>query len=697
VAKRIVFLNAVCCGLLFMAAAAKGDESFPVSTDLSGTVGLNTVPSARMDPDGTVRVQAARLAPYSIATFGVQVASPLYISLRQTAQASSLFAHPDALYPGIDGKLRLVQESRFRPAIAIGWQGIGGVQGLADQYVVLSKRWYDLDFSGGLNWSALGSRNGVPNPFDAIPHFRQRNGDPFKADEPTDWFTGRPGAFGGVGLNTPVPGLTLKADWSADSYKWEAETDPGYKPPAPWSLGFSYAPRSWVTFGAAFVGSNTIYGSLSFQAPAQDWPGRPGRDIPNLPLFPPFRAGEDKPAAADVAGAAHGLYLSSVADGLHRLITRFQLQPGTFLPDQLNAVLRLMAIPSGRANDALTVQPVALGLSGPSITFDRWDLEQALGNNNGSPQEIWQHVAFGPSIPDSAFPNNQAFLDQPVFYNLVFDNKLSLSEDDHALLYRTSVIGEYQKMLTAHLMSGQSLRLNLADNLQNLNEYRTVSYLPVRSDEDVFAERRIAVDRSYISYMRSLNRDWHYAVTAGYLEEMYGGAGGEILYRPFGHTYAFGVEMWEALKRDPYQPLDLGFNGDHLLSGHLKAYYEIPHTDLTLEAKVGRYLAEDLGGTLAIANHFRNGASIEAFVTATATDAREQELYGTGTHLYSGIRLRLPLGNLPLVPSGSEARVTVAPIGRDTGQSIDNPVPLYDITDQFSYRTIADHWTDIQK
>jgi hypothetical protein len=248
-------------------------------------------------------------------------------------------------------------------------------------------------------------------------------------------------------------------------------------------------------------------------------------------------------------------------------------------------------------------------------------------------------------------------------------------------------------MLTRHIISGQAIRLNLADNLSGLNTLRPVNLLPVRGDEDKFASRRLSIERSYLSWMHSFN-DWHVAVTGGYLEEMYGGVGGEVLYRPFGKTYAFGAEMWEALKRSPDAAFNLGFSGDHLLTGHLKAWYEVPGTNMTLQAKVGRYLAEDIGGTLSLTNSFKNGARVEAFVTAT--DRTDASLYGGTTQLYSGLRLRLPLGNLPLVPASTEARFTVAPIGRDSGQSIDNPLPLYELTEQMSYRSIASHWTEIK-
>ena len=62
----------------------------PYSTTLYGPLGLNTVPSARVDPVGTVRAQISTLDPYAHASLGVQIAKPLYINLRQTAEVSDI-------------------------------------------------------------------------------------------------------------------------------------------------------------------------------------------------------------------------------------------------------------------------------------------------------------------------------------------------------------------------------------------------------------------------------------------------------------------------------------------------------------------------------------------------------------------------------------------------------------------------------
>jgi hypothetical protein len=676
---------------VLLAGAAHAETTSTPS--LMGSLGLNTVPDARFDKTGTIRLQASALDPYMHGSLGVQIAKPVYIGIRQTAEVSHIGARADRLYPGIDLKLKLLNETAHMPAVALGLQSATGHRRMAAEYVALSKRLGNFDVTGGMGWGRMGSHNTVGNPFKLLStHFAQRRdiyGE--SPNGPAQWFTGDAALFGGVAWDTPLKGLKLKADWNGDAYLAE-RTDPDFHRPQPWSAGFSYSPKDWITFGMAWVGGNKIFGTLSFQSPMERWFGRPASRKANAP-FPAHRSGDGDPKAVDVAASGDGILTESKTAEPHTLTTRLMLRPGASLPMQLGEAVSPMARQGGADIESFEIQPAALGLSGPSVRLTRRDLEQALAHDNGSPQEIWRGTRISEPLADASFPDNRSLFGRPIYYGLIVDTKASLSEDDHGTLYRTGIVFEAKHMLSRRWLTGQALRLNIADNLQELHSLRPYSLLPVRSDEDLFAAKRLSVERSYVAWTKSLNADWHAAVTAGYLEEMSAGIGGEILYRPFGKTYAIGAEAWEAMKRDPLAADGMGLNGDHLLTGHIKAWYEIPGTDMTVQAKVGRYLAEDIGATLGLTNTFKNGAKLEAF--ATVTNKRDENIFGGSTALYSGMRFRLPIGNLPLVPDGSEARFTAAPIGRNTGQAIDNPLPLYELTDQISYRTIADHWGEI--
>ena len=171
------------------------------------------------------------------------------------------------------------------------------------------------------------------------------------------------------------------------------------------------------------------------------------------------------------------------------------------------------------------------------------------------------------------------------------------------------------------------------------------------------------------------------------------GAGGEVLYRPFGKTFAIGAEGWRAYKRNPDSRLNKEFSTKGVTTGHVNMFYELPDQQTTLYLKVGQYLKEDFGGTLGVNTIFDNGTTLKGFVTAT--DEYDFDLFGNSTNLYGGIRLSLPIGNIPFIPDGSEVRFATGPFARDSGQILDHPLPLYEVTEPIAYRQLSRSWKDL--
>ncbi len=688
-------------GILLLSAPARAAGG--ASPYLLGPLGLNTVPSARMEQAGTIRAGVSTLDPYAHATLAIQMTDSFNIALRQSAAMSSLGGRAERLYPGVDLKLRLTPETKFTPEISLGAIGALGHKRMAGEYIAASKRYHDFDFTAGIGWGRFGSAGTFNNPLGVLgSHFDKRRApDGDMPSGPEDWFTGRDiGLFGGVEYFTPLDGLSLKFDWGADRFIAE-KTAFDFNAPDPWSIGINYAPGDTVNFGVAVAGGDKILATLSLKSLIPDWPGRNRAPERQTTLRPHRTDSANTARMAQDAAKQGNMILHTIRRNAASLWARLDADPDEPMPRQIGEAARHMANHAGPDAEELLVTPEIYGLNGPALRLMRRDLEQAAIHRQGSPQEIWRNAVLAAPVPDdlqngpveNRFGRNAAGHPVPKF-RFILDTQTSLSEEDHGLLYRTSGIVEMVERLTHPVLIGLGIRLNGPHNLEEISSLRPVPALPVRSDIDRFAGKTVTLDRMYGAWTRSThNGEWHVMAAAGYLEEMYAGFGGEILYRPYGKTYAFGAELWEALKRDPGSTWSLLPSGDHVLSGHLKAWYEIPQTDLTLGLKVGRYLAEDIGGTLSLSKFMENGARIEAF--ATATDNADVDLWGGTTHLYSGMRLTLPLGNLPLLPSGSRARIGIMPLGRDHGQSLDSPLPLYETTEPLSFRHMAQHWTKV--
>ncbi len=657
-----------------------------------------------MEPAGTIRAGITTADPYAHAYVSLQAADALNITLRQSAEISNIREDAKRLYPGVDLKLRLAEESRYGPEISLGLMGAVGHTRMAGEYLALSKRYNDFTFTGGLGWGRYGGSGTFKNPLGILSsHFDQhRAADNEMPNGPQDWFTGdQIGLFGGVEYFTPVDGLSLKLDWGADDYTAEkAAFD--FDAPSPWAIGLNYAPQENVNLGLGLIGGEKIMASFSLKGALQKWPGRFQKQG-EPPTLRPERT--DLYSASQMsfdAAKTDSSLLYDIRRTLNTAWAKLEVEPGEALPRRIGRAARNMANHAGKDVEELLITPNTLGLNGPTIRIMRRDLEQAVLRHQGSAQELWRKARLDAPIPDD-LKNSAVDVDRfqrgsrqrPLpRLKLILDTQMSLSEEDSGLIYRTSLIADMQHQMSRHWMMGGALRLNGPDNLNEIGKLRPAAMFPVRSDVSQFADMTVSVDRLYNAYLRSFgDGDWHVMAAGGYLEEMYAGFGGEVLYRPYGKTYAFGAEAWQTFRRAPDSRLGLALNGDHVLTGHLKTWYEIPQTDLTIGFKAGRYLGQDLGGTLSLTKGMENGVKIEAF--ATATNNADYDLFGGTTHIYSGLRLTMPFGNVPYVPRGSMARVTAAPLGRDMGQTIDQPLPLYDLTEPFSYRAIAAGWDQI--
>ena len=100
----------------------------------------------------------------------------------------------------------------------------------------------------------------------------------------------------------------------------------------------------------------------------------------------------------------------------------------------------------------------------------------------------------------------------------------------------------------------------------------------------------------------------------GYLEEMFGGYGGEILYRPFNKNIEYGLSLHKVKQRDYDQMF--GFRDYETTTGHLGLYYDYSDT-IQATFLAGKYLAGDVGITMDLSRRFQTGFTLGIFATKT--------------------------------------------------------------------------------
>jgi len=704
----------ILAALLYAAipAAAQIREATPSTNDL-GTLGLISIPTARMDESGTYRAGLSTVDPYIHGYMGFQVTPSLYLNFRQTGETSSLNDPIDRIYPGIDAKILLKKETASSPAVALGFNSAFGHKRLSSEYLSFSKRFDNFDVTAGAAWGRLGSAGHIKNPLHALSSHFKKDRNPLSEETGgiDQWFTGEQiGFFAGAEYFTPIKGLSIKGEYGANDYAPE-KTDNGYNAPKPWSIGLNYQPKSWADISLALYGGNKVMARLSLQDQFQDWIGENSEtDAP--PAYPPRYESEKHYHKAQ---NKQKLYIQEAGTALARL----NLGSNRTAPKQIGRAARVK--PESNSHLPLTFALHHKGLRGPDITLMQDDLKRLFTSKDISPEEIWRDALInhnklnqGAPIKLKTAKTNLSSIElpynRPMTYRLILDNRLSLSEDDVGPLYRSSAVIETEQEWPYGFITGLSGRVNIANNLSYLELVRStgnalygIDNLNTRRNVDSFAAQRALLDRSYISWLKTVKRDLHFGASIGLLEEMFGGFGAEVLYRPYNKRIAAGAELWRVAPRNP-SSFDGRLYDENRVSGHVNLFYElpddsaisiIPTQNTTAFMKVGQYLAEDFGATIGLNSNFKNGASVKAFITAT--NQSDVDILGGKSNVHTGLKFTFPLGNIPYVPDGSEIRTTIEPMGRDTGQILDKPVDLYALTEPMSYRQLSQNWPDLNE
>lgn len=360
-------------------------------------------------------------------------------------------------------------------------------------------------------------------------------------------------------------------------------------------------------------------------------------------------------------------------------------------PENIGYTLKRIKLKDPDISDApVIVQPAMAGLRGPRLTFLGRDVRLATIKHQTSPQELWHRANWNQEQVDTAcqtWPKRTWIksLRYGLYWKGILDTTLSYSTERPHLMHRSRALGEAMLVRPYGFTFGGALSIPLGtttDRLFYLNDPRP----PVRRDIAKFSNR-LGVERLYASWRTTPFTDFYASVSAGWIEEMYAGAGVEMVYRPFESPFWIGADAWRTWRRDPDSNFNLHITDRDGFTGHVRAGYDVPGSTATFSVAAGRYLAGDTGVSLHYSQEFLESLRLDAGITWT--NRREDAGFFRDTNFE-------PMVRITWAPDGSkhrELRATFRQLGRDGGQMIDRPQPLEKLTSKFSARTVAQEWT----
>jgi hypothetical protein len=313
-----------------------------------GGVGLLETRNARMRPDGALEAGIAHRRQRTFWFLNFQALPFLETTFRFTERLDGRTGNIDSTDRAFDVKLRLLEESEWLPALAVGLQDFVGTGIYSGEYVVGSKRFGDFDVSLGFGWGRVGSLGQVTNPFALVSDtFRRRPGDFGQGGRPNEvYFRGEDASFfGGVewrpfaarGADSLWSGLRMKLEYSGDGLRDERPRGRG-DAASQVNVGLQWAPLPWLDAGVAFVHGTDLLLRVSFVLDPTR-PVAPPAPPPPMPIRPPLaeepppygtRAAEGAPAPRIVVPAGVAEVISSTGP----LVPRFVAPPPPPTPER---------------------------------------------------------------------------------------------------------------------------------------------------------------------------------------------------------------------------------------------------------------------------------------------------------------------------------------------------------------------------
>lgn len=640
-----------------------------------GIPGLIDMPMANSAMDAELAFSISSFAGQTRNTLSFQVSPRLSASLQYAALRDVLGAE-DVFYDTIlDRSLalhyRFLDETRLRPAMAVGVSDFVGTGIYAGEYVVATKSLpHSVSATFGLGWGRFAGVGGFDNPlgtaFSDRPTRDFGAGGQVSADA---LFRGDAAFFGGLRW-TPSARLDLAAEYSSDAYIYQDGV--AFERGTPWNVGLTYALRPHLRLSAQYLYGAELGAQVTYVINPLDPPFGTGFGVPIVPTA----------ASSDLAAvlAAEGLVLRGFRGDDAR--AHVVIENLTFNPSA-QAIGRATRVLAGQLPVGVQTFHISLaqnGLVGPAVVIDRaaWRENEFASNGGAMFRKTAQFalpVSAVPMRPRSSFSWGVS----PYLTPNLFDPDDPLRADVGLAL-------DTRWHLRPNLIVAGTLRQKLAGNLDQATRMSR-SVLPrVRSDFALY-------DQEGDADIADLTVGWYgqpsstvtTRLTFGLLEPMFAGASAEILWRPANVPWALGAEVNQLRQRD----YDGGFElrDYQVTSGHASLYWE-GDAGYGAQLDMGRYLAGDWGGTLTVSRHFANGWKLGVF--ATLTDVPFDE-FGEGS-FDKGIIVSVPLSWISGQPRRDTFDRTIRPVTRDGGARVAVEGRLYQVTRPQTAQVIDDTW-----
>ncbi len=594
---------------------------------------------------------------------------------------------------GFDLKIGLMNEQDSLPAIAVGLRDIAGTGLFSSEYLVFTKSVGNLDITSGLGWGLLGAANNIHNPLIGLhDSFKTRNAEKGEGGDfsAKSWFSGSASLIGGLEYDLKKYGMRFKLEYDTSRPFLNGRADS--KPSSNFNFGINYFPYDWLTLFAGLERGNQFRFSFSFKGNFYEdtLPKPKPKNVVKLNKEQQARAFNNKEIfyrSLNRSLRDESIYLQAASYDKEKLEISIASSKYFSTTRPVGRAARIASALSSDTVEEIIIRPMNGDIETAKISLNRKELDDAninlgshielekkstIDNIKGEP--LYKIADFRPRVE---FPEFRWNMSPGLKHQIGGPEGFYLGQ----LYWRTDTSLKFARNLTLY----SSLGLNLYDTFEfNNPSYSSIPH--VRSDiQDYLKEGKNNVIRMQLEYMFSPKEDVFVRADFGLLEEMFGGLGGQVLYRPIKKKYAFGLSLHRVRQRGFEQRFS--FRDYETTTGHIELYAELPN-EIFMQAHVGKYLAGDKGLTLDFSRRYQSGFVLGIFATKTNLSAIEfgEGSFDKGFYFSIPTKLFYPDFRSGVISFG------LHPLTKDGGAFLTQQNQLYSILGEINEHSIKRDW-----
>lgn len=594
------------------------------SSSLTFANGSIRTPTALFYDEGYISYNHANYDPFqsfriSLSPYNWLEGSFFYRDMN-TIRYAGLIQNQSNKDKGFAIKLKIIEQDRFIPNLAIGFEDVAGTSLFSSEYLVGT--WdtpsKNIQASLGIGWGRLGSLGNIENPFIFLSEsFKSRKAWKFTSSDYggvpllSNYFSGTAGLFGSLHykLNHKT---TLKLE--LDSNNFSSQRGYNALESSRWNYGISYKPLSFLEIGLNHQEGNDTSFNLFFSrnfSLFQDYEIKSQKNTKNQTILDKNKFYEEELKIQSENGVLiQNMSLDTQSKTLDIKYAQLIDNNEKFFAKKLHEYY----VSESSEIENINAVPINGRVTLSTYSYKK-DGEEIVSKSHSSPKKTYE---FNPKV---IYP--------------VFTNYISPGFKSHIGSPSGFVFGEIYLGLNTSSVINEKFEFQSLFTVPLVNNYKDLDYNPAYTDvyparidiQKYLKQGKTGFDIFQASYINQINSRDTLLLMAGHFEQMYSGVHFEFLRESKFLNLSYGLEFSRVYQRN-FKKHFLGFKKYNQNIGHINLNYFPNLLDMGISISYGKYLAGDKGITFELEKRFDNGLIMGGFFSKTNLSALQ---FGEGS------------------------------------------------------------------